>query len=119
VTTHNLSFELADTTYQAALERARQEGRTLSAVLEDMIDKYAHGALSPSMATYVVQPGDSLARIARKVYGDPHKYLHLQKANNLADPGQIWVDQVLVVPLDSQLAPPDLPPAPPLSPDRQ
>ena len=119
MTAHNLSFELADTIYQAAVDRARQEGRTLTAVLEDLIDKYATGALSQTMTTYVVQPGDSLARIARKVYGDPHKYPQIQKANNLADPGQIWVGQVLIVPLDSGPAPAPLPPAPPLSPDQQ
>ena len=119
MTAHNLSFELADTIYQAAVERARQEGRTLTAVLEDLIDQYAQGAHSHTMATYVVQPGDSLARIARKVYGDPHKYPQFQKANNLADPGQIWVGQVLIVPFDSEPAPSPLPPAPPLSPDRQ
>ena len=119
MTAHDLSFELADTIYQAAVERARQEGRTLTAVLEDLIDKYARGALSHTVTTYVVQPGDSLARIAHKVYGDPHKYPQIQKANKLADLGQIWVGQVLIVPLDSEPAPPPLPPAPPLPPDRQ
>ena len=119
MTTHNLSFELADTVYQAAVERARQEGRTLTEVLEDLIDKYAHGALSENLTTYVVQPGDSLARIAREIYGDPQRYPQLQKANNLADPGQIWVGQVLIVPLDSEAASLDLPPTPPFPPDQQ
>ena len=58
---------------------------------------------------YIVQPGDSLSRIAQKLYGDPHRYPVIQKANNLAD-GRIWVGQVLIIPAIAGAEPE--PPAP-------
>lgn len=49
-------------------------------------------------ATYLVQPGDTLARIAGKVYGDSAKYKRIQDANKLSDPRKIKVGQTLVIP---------------------
>jgi len=53
-------------------------------------------------ARYVVQPGDNLSRIAKKLgYADP--YL-LAKTNNLKDANVLQVDQVLTLPEPNQAA---------------
>jgi LysM repeat protein len=63
------------------------------------------GAASPepvsaSTRTYVVQPGDSLFRIAERVYGDPIQWKRVRDANkDRIDPeGRLRAGQVLVVP---------------------
>ena len=98
MTERDFAIDIDDTTHQAVLERARREGKTVEQVLVDLITAYAQTGTSGSLTTYIVQRGDSLARIAQKVYGDPQKYPVIQEANNLADPGRIWVGQVLVIP---------------------
>jgi LysM repeat protein len=144
----NLSLNLDDALYQAALARAQRESKTLEQVLAEFINSYAATAppaaepsppdsaqpplgtapsppvaapapptsapsppaaapappagaqppLGTAPATYTVQPGDSLSKIARQVYGDPTKYPLIQKANNLVNPSLIHVGQVLVIP---------------------
>lgn len=96
--TRNFSVDVDDATYQAAAERAQLEGRTVESVLAELLITYAGGEPEQVLTTYTVKRGDTLARIAREIYGDPHKYPLIQKANNLTDPGRIWVGQVLVVP---------------------
>ncbi len=111
MTRHNFQIDLDETISQAVLERARQEGKTVEAVMTELITAYARGKESgPGLTTYTVQRGDTLARIARQLYGDSHQYPLIQRANNLADPGRIWVGQVLVIP---PLAGAGLPPTPP------
>lgn len=55
---------------------------------------------SASTRTYVVQPGDSLFRIAERVYGDPLQWKKVRDANkDRIDPeGRLRAGQVLVVP---------------------
>ena len=50
--------------------------------------------------TYTVQKGDSLWRIAQRLYGDGRKYALIFEANRaiLSDPSKIYVGQVLVIP---------------------
>lgn len=118
----NFTLDIDDATYQAVLTQAQAEGKTPEQVVAELIAAYARGEVSSGMTTYIVQRGDTLARIARTVYGDPHKYPLIQKANNLSDPGRIWVGQVLVIPTVAGAAPqpsptpaptpPSLPPEP-------
>lgn len=55
---------------------------------------------APNAATsaYVVQRGDSLFTIARRVYGDGNRYLELCKANGLTDCNNLKIGQTLIVP---------------------
>ncbi len=55
---------------------------------------------STGMNTYVVQPGDNLWKIARKLYGRGWRWRIIYEANadTLPDPGQLHVGQVLVIP---------------------
>ena len=48
----------------------------------------------------IVQPGNSLWRIARRLFGDGFKYVHLYDANNaqIRDPDMIYPGQVFEVP---------------------
>lgn len=52
------------------------------------------------MATYVVQPGDTLSRIAGKVYSDPKKWAMILEANRdtLPSPESVRVGQTLRIP---------------------
>ena len=109
MTRRNFKINLDDATYRAVAERAGQAGKTPEEVLADLITSYAQGGSPADLTTYTVRPGDSLARIAQQIYGDPHRYPVIQKANNLPD-GRIWVGQVLIIPAIEGAKP--APPAP-------
>lgn len=55
---------------------------------------------STDINSYVVQPGDNLWKIARKLYGRGWRWRTIYEANTdtLPDPGQLHVGQVLVIP---------------------
>jgi len=50
------------------------------------------------MKKYKVAPGDTLAKIADKFYGDPMKYTEIANANHLSNPNNISVGQELDLP---------------------
>lgn len=47
---------------------------------------------------YAVRPQDTLSAIAKRYYGDGLVWVRLSKANNLADPDQLYVGQLLRMP---------------------
>lgn len=47
------------------------------------------------METYTIKPGDSLTKIAIKLFGDANKWRELADLNGIADPAKIKVGQVL------------------------
>ncbi|MCB9098700.1 MAG: LysM peptidoglycan-binding domain-containing protein [Anaerolineales bacterium] len=110
-----IEVDLNDTTYQAALNRAQSEGKTLEAVIVELVSDYSAGQAA-GIRSYTVQRGDSLSRIAREMYGDPHQYVLIQQANNLSDPGRIWVGQVLIIPPIKTVSPAPAPTTPTPSP---
>jgi LysM repeat protein len=135
----NFAINLDEATYQAALSLAQNEGQTIEQVLTALIANYARSGTAGGFATYTIQRGDTLSTIARKLYGDPHKYRIIQQANRLDNPSMIWVGQVLLIPVlesvtpslstppsplppsppspsPSPPSPPSLPPTPPLPP---
>ncbi len=112
MTQRNFNLNLDEVTYQAVLNRVQQEGKTLEQLLTELITAYAQGSGPSQMTSYTVQPGDTLGKIARTVYGDASKYPLIQQANNLATPN-IWVGQVLVIPALPAPAPAPAPPTPP------
>ena len=54
----------------------------------------------PAVQTYVVQPGDTLLLVAKKVYKDPSKWKAIFDANRstLASPQSVRVGQTLIIP---------------------
>jgi N-acetylmuramoyl-L-alanine amidase len=89
-----------------AQERARLENQDLDQVVQRLLRKWVS---SPSSAydVYSVQPGDSLAQIASKFYGDARLYTSLAQFNGLAGSSVLRVGQKLRIPPLG-----DLPPAP-------
>lgn len=53
---------------------------------------------APDVETYVVQPGDNLAKIAEKYYGDPSLDDFLAEANQIDDPTQLRVGTQIQIP---------------------
>lgn len=107
----NVAVNLDEAVYQAALTRASSQGQSLEQAVAGLLAAYAK--TGQRVTSYTVQSGDTLSKIARAVYGDPYKYPLIQQANNLSDPGKIWVGMVLVIPT---LAEPATPAAPPPAP---
>ena len=103
-----IQIDIDDTVFQTALNRATREGKAIGQLIADFIKGYAAQAAPaptpaptvppPTFTTYTVQSGDSLARIAQKIYGNARKYPEIQRANNLADASRIFVGQVLKIP---------------------
>ena len=60
----------------------------------------AAAPITAATRTYVVQPGDSVYRIAERVYGDPMQWKKIRDANKdrLGPDNQVRVGQVLVIP---------------------
>lgn len=54
----------------------------------------------PTLQTYVVQPGDTLTKIAIKIYNDPRQWEKIFEANRaiMGSPTQIKVGQTLIIP---------------------
>jgi nucleoid-associated protein YgaU len=55
--------------------------------------------------TFVVQPGNSLWRIARRSYGEGLRYTVIYEANkdHIRDPDLIYPGQVFVIPQDNSV----------------
>lgn len=110
----NFSINLDEDLYQAALNQAQSEGKTLDQALADLLTAYAQKA-GEQTQTYTVQRGDTLSKLAQNFYGDAHRYQLIQKANNIAEANRIWVGQVLVIPPLSEVTAPVSQPTTPSS----
>jgi LysM repeat protein len=109
----NVQIDIEDAIFQTALNRATAEGKAISQVIGEFLKQYAEGATTGAPTSYTVQSGDTLGKIAFRVYGDAHKYTLIQQANNLSDPSRIWVGQVLIIPPASDGGPVASPPPAP------
>ena len=63
-------------------------------------DRDARGRLAPGPRTYQVQPGDTLASIARKFYRSKERAKDIQDANqnSISDPRKLKTGQTLIIP---------------------
>ena len=79
-------------------EKPQSTADKLMANLEAQRQKAADMAAKPKM--YVVEAGDSLSVIAKKIYGDAGRWQDIFEANKetLKDPNMIRVGQELVIP---------------------
>jgi hypothetical protein len=93
--------------------KAQQEGKTLSAVIEAYLLSWVGPEPTPTVPTtpkppttttrireeiYIVRPGDTLAQIAKRMYGDAQKYVLIAQHNTITDPRTIRVSQRLRIP---------------------
>jgi LysM repeat protein len=102
VATTSWTVELDRDLYARAQERAQLEGQDLDSLVERWLTKWVE---SPSAAyeTYIVQPGDSLAQIAGRFYGDAKLYQALAAFNGIIDVTLLRVGQRLRIPPRSRL----------------
>ena len=72
----------------------------VSQVKDEMTLAAAPAAEAPATRFYTVNPGDTLSKIARQMYGNANEYMKIFDANRpmLKDPDRIYPGQVLRVP---------------------
>ncbi len=88
--TEDVSSELSNVKMQN--ETLRTENKNLKQQLAELQKQKAERTKE-----YVVQNGESLYLIARKIYGNGYKYIDLAKDNNISNPDQIQTGQTLII----------------------
>jgi LysM repeat protein len=112
------SIEIDEQLYLRAAAKAAKEGTDLVRMVEDNLRTWVGPEPAPPVITppptttaptevkiYVIRPGDTLARIARDVYGDPKKYDLIAEYNGITNPAMIRVGQQLRIPLFEAVPP--------------
>lgn len=107
-----IAAEISGELYDRVVARAAAERLTLDTVVSRLLDEWAVQPSAPAYDTYVVQAGDTLRGIARRVYGDAAKYTVIARYNGIADARDIFPGQLLRIPL-AGLTPAPAPIAPP------
>jgi LysM repeat protein len=105
------SIEIDEQVYLRASAKATKEGKELASLVESNLRSWLGPELTepvvspePSKPTvvreeiYVVTYGDTLAKIASKVYGDALKYVQIAEYNGITDPRTIRGGQRLRIP---------------------
>ncbi len=102
------AIQIDEQLYRRAEARASKEGKTIAEVVES----YLRSWLGPEKVItrtreeiYVVRPGDTLAQIALRMYGDAKKYTLIARYNNITNPGMIRVGQKLRIPFTEVVEP--------------
>jgi nucleoid-associated protein YgaU len=85
--------------YDLQVDQLDADGR-VTAVIALPFERASREALSTGGERVVVQPGNSLWRIARRLYGDGFQYTVIYQANRdqIRDPDMIYPGQVLATP---------------------
>ncbi len=96
------TIALNESLYEEIQRRAREQEMTPGQLVERILREWI-ATQSKEYDQYVVRPGDTLARIAARVYGDARLYAALAAFNGIADPTLIHVGQVLQLPPRSVL----------------
>ena len=96
----SLRQELDEARGEAVVLRKPAAGKRSSAVVRAATPKIKPKPARPPVRTYVVQTGDTLSRIASKMYNDPGKWDVIAQANKstLPNPETVRVGQTLVIP---------------------
>ena len=74
------------------LEYMREEA------VKEYLKQISDGQPSPSGTSYTIQSGDTLFIIAQKFYGDGEQWERIQQANPGIDPGNLAINQQIVIP---------------------
>ena len=89
--------------YDLQIDMLDEEGRVTAVIVLPFERATAEEALEArSQGRIVVQPGNSLWRIARRLYGDGFQYTVIYEANReqIRDPDLIYPGQIFVLPAD-------------------
>lgn len=97
-------FGINGTIYDRSEVEAERLGRTVTDVVEEQLYAWlatnaAARAGSNGEKTHVVQPGDTLVRIAIEQFGDPFKYRLIADHNGITDPDMFYEGMILRIPL--------------------
>lgn len=97
------NIEVDEQLYKRALVKAAEEGKSLSSMVEGSLRAWLGLGPADPVPTirediYTVRSGDTLAQIARRVYGDAMKYVLIANYNGITNPSLIRVGQPLKVP---------------------
>jgi hypothetical protein len=96
----NAAFQL-DRLFVEVFEESAEDGSEINKVIVPVIygPRIVPGYIGFRLHT--VRAGDTLSKIARDNYGDPGRFTDIQRANPqiITDPNQIFVGQVLKVPI--------------------
>jgi hypothetical protein len=91
--------------YDRSEAKAAEKDTTVSAVIEAYLRSWVETTDTvPESVTrireeiYVVQPGDTLAQIARRMYGDARKYTLIAEYNDITDVTKLRISQRLRIP---------------------
>jgi hypothetical protein len=103
------TLELDRTVYRQVRECARLKGLSLEQVVQRLLRRWVESQTAHH-DLYIVQPGDTLARIAARLYEDAKLYTVLAELNGIDASNLIRVGQVLRCPPLHDLPPP--PPVP-------
>jgi murein DD-endopeptidase MepM/ murein hydrolase activator NlpD len=99
------TVEIEERLYQRSETKAQKEGKTIGQVVQAYLQSWVGPEPTPPKTVtrtreeiYVVRPGDTLAKIATKMYGDAMKYALIAEHNDITNPGMIRVNQRLRIP---------------------
>jgi nucleoid-associated protein YgaU len=81
-------------------KRARESEATRTEELKEMKQRIRERSAAAKAKTYVIEAGDTLAKIAQKVYGDASRWKEIFEANQdaIQNPDMIEVGQKLKIP---------------------
>lgn len=87
------------TTLKANLSKAEKQNNDLKSYNKELLEKLAKANDAKAMKEkiYIVNEGETLFSIAKKIYGNGFKYVDLAKDNNIQDPDIIVVGQKLTI----------------------
>jgi nucleoid-associated protein YgaU len=93
-------IKLVDSTYKDLTADIMVAAGAAGAPMTQSAGAGASGGQQGSGRTYTVQPGDTLSKIARQLYGDANQYNKIFNANRdqLSDPDRIKPGQKLMIP---------------------
>lgn len=102
---------------RSANKREKQRNKTVAARETKSVEPATTDAVAMEAATanmpvptdgkfsvYVVGPGDSLSKIARRLYGDKNEWRMLAQVNDIDNPSRILPGQVIRFPADERTA---------------
>jgi hypothetical protein len=104
----SIQWVIESLTWDRSVELRRENGRRLRAggslvirqflTARDILHKIKANNRARIPSTYRVRRGDTLSKIAKKLYGDSHKWKIIADANHIRDRRHLKINQILKIP---------------------